>query len=107
MAAVLGVYDRVVDPDLYVRRVNIAAVGLIPENDLPEDEPEQLCLFTDYDALAAEAAADDRERRIQEATVDIQSRYGKNAILKGINLLEGATSIERNQQIGGHRSGEE
>ncbi|MBQ6610135.1 MAG: DNA methylase [Oscillospiraceae bacterium] len=110
MAAVIGVYDRVVDPDLLVRRVNIAAVNLIGENEIPEENPEQLNLFTDYDEQekqkAEEEAADKKERRIQQATLMLQQKYGKNAVLKGMNLLEGGTTIERNGQIGGHRAGE-
>ena len=111
MSAVMEVYDRVVDPDLLIRRVTIAAVNLISEKEIPEEIPEQLDLFMDYDALAqqreAEQKADARERRLQEASLALQRKYGKNAILKGMNLLDGGTTIERNGQIGGHRSGEE
>ena len=109
--AVMGIYDSKVDPDLLVRRINISACNLIPESDIPEEAPEQLSLFVDYEALekkrAEEAAADDKERRIQEVTLKIQSKYGKNALLKGMNLQKGATTMTRNRQIGGHRSGEE
>ena len=110
MKSVLGVYDRVVDPDLLIRRVNVAAVNLIDEQEIPEEIPEQLDLFTDYEELerqkAKEQAEDEKERRIQLATLKLQQKYGKNAILKGLNLLDGGTTIERNGQIGGHRSGE-
>ena len=109
--AVMGIYDSKVDPDLLVRRINISACNLIPEGDITEEAPEQLSLFVDYEALekkrAEEAAADDKERRIQEVTLKIQSKYGKNALLKGMNLQKGATTMTRNRQIGGHRSGEE
>ena len=111
MSTMMEIYNRVVDPDLLIRRINIAATNLIPERSIPQEGPEQLSLFEDYEALekqkAEEAAADDKERRIQEATLRIQSKYGKNALLKGINLQEGATAMKRNRQIGGHRSGEE
>ena len=97
------------DPDLLIRRVNIAA-AVLPEKDAPREEPEQLDLFTDYEALekqrAEEQAADEKERRMQQTTLLIQQKYGKNAVLKGMNFLEGGTTIERNAQIGGHRSGE-
>ena len=110
MKAVLGVYDRVVDPDLLIRRVNVAAVNLIDEQEIPEEVPEQLDLFIDYEELerqkAKEQAEDEKERKIQMATLKLQQKYGKNAILKGLNLLDGGTTIERNGQIGGHRSGE-
>ena len=110
MAAVLGVFDRVVDPELLIRRVTVAAVGLIPEGEIPAAQDEQLDLFTDYDAsgkhLEDEQAADRRERKLQETTLLLQKKYGKNAVLKGMNLLDGGTTIERNGQIGGHRAGE-
>ena len=112
MAAVLDVYDRKVDPDLLIRRINVTAEGVIAEHDMQDKEcdPEQLDFFTDFQTLEKErerdTAADEKERRIQEATLQIQERYGKNALLKGMNLLDGATAIARNRQIGGHRSGE-
>ncbi|MBQ9438733.1 MAG: nucleotidyltransferase, partial [Lachnospiraceae bacterium] len=107
----MTLYDTIVDPKLTVRRVNITAVDLIKEEDIPEAMPEQLDLFTDYDALekkrAADKAAEEKERKIQEAALLLQDKYGKNALLKGMNLMEGATTILRNGQIGGHRSGED
>ena len=109
MDTVMEIFDRVVDPDLLIRRVNIAACGLIPENKIPEDGPEQLSFFVDYEALenerAEEAARDKKERRLQEATIYLQAKYGKNAVLKGMNFDAGATTIERNGQVGGHRAG--
>ena len=108
MNTVMELYSKVVDPDLLIRRVNIAACGLISESDVPDDAPEQMSMFVDYEALrrkrAEEAAADDRERRLQRATLLLQNRYGKNAVLKGTNLQEGATTIERNGQVGGHKA---
>ena len=110
MNCMMELYDRIVDPDLTIRRVNVVAVNLIKEDEIPGDAPEQLYLFVDYEALErekeAEKAADARERRIQKATLELQSRYGKNALLKGLNLLDGATTIMRNGQIGGHRAGD-
>ena len=111
MEAVLAVYDRVVNPNLLIRRVNIAACNLISEDEIPEGKPQQLDMFTDYEAVAREEAArqaaEDRERRLQRVTLAIQDRYGKNAMLKAMNLLDGGTAIERNGQIGGHKAGEE
>ena len=111
MDAVLGVYDRVVDPDLLIRRVNLAALGLVREDEIPQEAPEQLSLFADCgerdERKAREQAADEKERRLQKTTLRLQQKYGRNAVLKGMNLLEGGTTIERNRQIGGHRSGEE
>ena len=65
-------------------------------------------MFTDYEALDREKkaaqAAEERERKLQQVAIQIQSRYGKNAMLKGMNFLEGGTTIERNGQIGGHKA---
>ena len=110
MKAVLDLYDRVVDRELLIRRVNITACDLIPEDAIPEDRPMQLDMFTDYEAVArAEEAlrsAEERERRLQQATLAIQDRFGKNAMLKGMNLMEGGTTMERNGQVGGHKAGD-
>jgi DNA polymerase V len=109
LEAVLGLYDEIVNPLLLVRRLTVVANHLKREQEVLE-EPcyEQQELFTDYEALAQEREAErqklERERRLQEAMLSVKKRYGKNAILKGTNLQEGATSMERNQQIGGHRA---
>ena len=109
MDAVSKLYDRVVDPALLIRRLSISANHLLDENAAQQRETvEQLDLFTDYEAKAEQqeedAAAHARERKIQEAMLDIKRKYGKNAILKGLNFEEGATAKERNQQIGGHQA---
>ncbi len=91
--AVLGLFDKIVDRDLYVRRLNIVAANVTAEN----GEGEQLDLF-------GESFDTDKERRQQEAILEIRRKYGKNAILKGMNFEEGATAIERNKQIGGHKA---
>lgn len=91
MKAVLALYDRIIDPKLMVRRVTINA------NNLVEEGYEQFDLFTDPVARA-------KERKLQEAMLSIKKKYGKNSILKGTNLEEGATTIERNKQIGGHKA---
>lgn len=73
-----------------------------------EKEYEQLDLFTDYEALKKkkeeEEAELQREKKMQQALLSIKKKYGKNAILKGMNLEEGATAVERNKQIGGHKA---
>lgn len=110
MDVMLGLYDRIIDRDLTVRRVTLVACNLIPEAEIPEDAPEQLDMFTDYAALekkkAAEDAADAKERRLQKTALLLQEKYGKNAIVKGMNLQEGATTMLRNGQIGGHAAGD-
>ena len=111
MSAVLDVYDRVVHKDLLIRRVNVTACNLVSETEIPEEQPEQLDMFTDYEALEQEKKArqlaEEKERRLQNVTLAIQDRYGKNAMLKGMNLMEGGTTIARNGQIGGHKAGDE
>ena len=104
----MNLYDRIVDPELLIRRVNVVTLNIIGEGEIPPKEPKQLDLFTDYAALekerAAETLRDDKERKLQEATLRIQNAFGKNALLKGFNLLKGGTTIARNKQIGGHRA---
>lgn len=109
MDAVMELYDRIVDPGLLIRRVTIAANHLVDENQAAAKEQfEQLDLFTDYAALERERKEEEerlsRERKLQEAMLSIKKKFGKNAILKGTNLQEGATAMERNHQIGGHKA---
>ena len=111
MDAVAGIYDRIVDQSLLVRRFNIAVTHLLYQEDIKTEEiPEQLDLFTDYEALEKERQAEEveleREHRRQKALLSIRDKYGKNAIVKGLNMQEGATAIERNKQVGGHRAGD-
>ena len=111
MDVMLELYDRIIDKDLTVRRVTLVACNLIPEGEIPADAPEQLDLFTDYAALekkkAAEDTADEKERRLQKTALLLQQKFGKNVIVKGMNLQEGATTILRNGQIGGHAAGDD
>ena len=111
MAAAAEIYDRIVDGCLLVRRFNLALTRLQPrEEGRPEAEAEQLDLFTDYEEQEkkrkAEEAALEREHRRQKAILAIRDRYGKNAIVKGLNMQEGATGMERNNTVGGHRAGD-
>ncbi|MDD6564410.1 MAG: DNA methylase [Clostridiales bacterium] len=102
---VMKLYDEIVDPKLLIRRVNISTNHILSEYD--PDIPrkyEQLDLLTDYDKLEKERKKEEKERAVQEATIKIRNKFGKNAILKGINLKEGATAKERNNQIGGHKA---
>lgn len=107
--AVMELYDRVVDKNLLVRRIYISAGHVVDKAGIPAKEAyEQLDLFTDYTALKKEREREEkfleREERMQQATLDIKKKFGKNAIVKGMNLEEGATTIERNKQIGGHKA---
>lgn len=91
---VAELFMRVVNPDLTVRRLTITANDTVPAR---KETEVQMDLFTDYDALQ-------REKRLQSAVLSVQKRYGKNALLKGTNLFEGATAKERNAQLGGHKA---
>jgi len=109
MDAVMELFDRIADKNLLVRRVNITANHVVDENSiLKTDTFEQLDLFTDYEALekktAEEEAALAREKKVQEAVIEIKKKFGKNAVMKGMNLEEGATTASRNRQIGGHKA---
>lgn len=110
MDAMLALYDRIVDRELLARRIYVVANHVISEKDVPREDDgfEQLDLFED-DAerqrrRQEEAEALERERRRQETILSIKKKFGKNAILKGTSLEEGATARERNEQIGGHRA---
>lgn len=103
--AVMALFDRIVDENLLVRRMTIAACRVLREGDVPKAEPmEQLDLFSPPDKSDETEARRQREKRRQQAVIDIKKKYGKNAILKGMNLEEGATARERNRQIGGHKA---
>ena len=101
--AVLALYDRITDPSLLVRRVNLVAGRVLPEAQAPREEG-QMDLFTDWEAKEKEEAELQREKRRQQAVLTIRKKYGKNAILKGMNYQEGATTKDRNAQIGGHKA---
>lgn len=109
MEAVMALFDRIVDPNLLVRRVNITANHIVDETTVVKAEAiQQLDLFTDYEALEKKTAEDEaalaRERRMQEAVIRIQKKYGRNSVIKGMNLEEDATTTARNRQIGGHKA---
>ncbi|MBE6648843.1 MAG: DNA methylase [Ruminococcaceae bacterium] len=107
--SVMCLFDRIVNRDLFVRRINITANHVIPKT--KGEEPfvaQQLDLFTDYEALERrrkkEKEAFERENKLQKALLSVKKKYGKNTILKGMNYIEGATAKDRNAQIGGHRA---
>ena len=107
--AMLGLFDRIVDKKLLVRRVNISANRVVSESSVDTSATmEQMDLFTDYEELErkqkAEQAAMEREKKAQKAIIELRKKYGKNAVLKGMNLQEGATTKDRNEQVGGHKA---
>ena len=103
---VTALYDRIVDAELLVRRMNVTANHLIPEHEVQE-EVVQYSLFDDVQAQEQRQKQEkiflEKEHQLQKTMLRIKERYGKNAILKGMNFREGATTIERNSQVGGHR----
>ena len=108
LKAATSLYDRIVDKTLLARRLTLCANHLLDESSVPEDLPEQIDLFTDYSAKEKQKKEADtahaRERKLQKTMLGIKKRFGKNAILKGLNLEDGATARERNNQIGGHKA---
>lgn len=105
---VTELFDRIANPLLLVRRLTLGINHLIHEEHIPTiNKEEQLNLFIDYEALERQRKATEeelaRERRRQEAILSLRKRFGKNAVLRGLNFAEGATQRERNQQIGGHK----
>lgn len=105
--SVMGLFDEIINENLLIRRVSISANNLLDEDSIVEDSVEQLDLFSlthDYKERKKEEDLElKKERKIQKAILSIKSKHGKNAILKGVNLEDGATTIDRNKQIGGHR----
>jgi len=103
--AVMALFDRIVDPNLLVRRLNLVAAHVVPEHMASSAQDyTQLDLFADPRDTQAEEEALQREKRRQRAVLSIKKKFGKNAIVKGMNLEEGATAMERNGQIGGHKA---
>lgn len=107
--AAMELFERIVDKNLLVRRLNVTVNNVIDENLIDEEKIyEQMDIFTDYDRLAYERKREEealkKEKSIQKAILKIKKQFGKNAVLKGMNLEEGATTLDRNSQIGGHKA---
>lgn len=107
--ATMELYDRIIDKDLLVRRLNLTTNRVIRESEAAKREtPVQYELFVDYDAIESQQKQEEtelaKERKAQEAILKIKKQFGRNAILKGLNFEEGATAKERNEQIGGHKA---
>ena len=109
MENVLKLYDRIVNKQLLVRRVNLSANHIVDESIVSKQIAyDQLSLFVDYDALEKKQQKEsinlEKEKNLQKAIIDIKKKFGKNSVLKGMNLEEGATTKDRNEQIGGHKA---
>ena len=107
--AVVKLYNEIVNPDLLIRRITMAANHVISEKEVQEEQQyEQMNLFTDFGIAKKEKEEKneklEREKKMQKTMLDIKKKYGKNAILKGMNLQEDGTAMERNRQIGGHKA---
>ncbi len=106
---VLEAFDLKVNPELYSRRITVTACNVISEIEASEKQtPVQLDIFTDYKELEKRQLVEEeslkKEKNKQKALIEIKNKYGKNAILKGMNFTEGATAKDRNSQIGGHKA---
>jgi len=110
MKSAATLFDHIVNPDLLVRRLNLTVNHVVAESAIQKksEQPQQLDLFTDYETIEKQETEKqkklDKERLIQEAQLKIKQRFGKNAILRGLNFEEGATAKDRNAQIGGHKA---
>ncbi len=106
MDAMMQLYERIVNPDLLVRRVYVTANSVVAESEVEEQNFEQMDLFSFMEEgdRQEEERNLEREKRMQQAILKIKEKYGKNAILKGMNLEDGGMTIERNSQIGGHKA---
>ena len=109
ITASLDLFDRIINKNLFTRKINITAVDIIDSSAAKvKQKPIQLDIFTDFAALEAKQKEEnislEREKKIQKAIINIKKKYGKNAVLKGTNFREGATAMDRNSQIGGHKA---
>ena len=100
---IMELYKQIVNKQLLVRRINITVNNVVNENMVKTSDYEQINLFVDYKEVNEKRKKEKAEKEIQKAMIDIKSKYGKNAILKGMNLQKEGTTIERNRQIGGHK----
>ncbi len=107
--AVTELYEQIINKKLLIRRINVCANHVIRESDIPKKQKYiQLDLFTDYDELNEKNKETEqllkKEKRIQRTVIDIKKKFGKNAVIRGLDLCDGATAIQRNNQIGGHKA---
>lgn len=103
MDAVMKLYERIINKQLLVRRINITVNNVVDEfTEKNKKTYEQIDLFTDYQQKVEKLQKEKMEKELQKAMIGIKNKYGKNAIIKGMNLQDGGTTIDRNKQIGGH-----
>ncbi len=104
METVMELYERIINKSLLSRRITISANNLLKEDEAPKENFVQLNFFTDTNKIKADEEKLKKEKEIQKVILQIKQKYGKNAVLKGMNLKEGATAKDRNSQIGGHKA---
>lgn len=108
MEAVMVLYKRIVNPKLLVKRIYVVACNVLKESQIKDTEYEQMDLFTDQEALQKQKEKEkkelEKEKKLQKTILDIKGKFGKNAVIKGMDLEEDATTVERNNQIGGHKA---
>ncbi len=103
--AVMGLYDEIINKNLLTRRIYVTAEDVVNEEDYKNMKSyEQINLFVDYEEVERKRKKEEEEKSLQKAVINIKSKYGKNAILKGMNFMDGGTTRERNMQVGGHKS---
>ena len=105
MDSTMKLYERIINKDLLVRRINVTAENVINMEQVEDSKPfEQIDLFTDYHQKEEAEKEEKKERELQKAVIEIKNKYGKNAIIKGMNLQDAGTTIDRNKQVGGHKA---
>jgi DNA polymerase V len=105
MDSTMKLYERIINKDLLVRRINVTAENVINMEQVEDSKSfEQIDLFTDYHQKEEEEKEEKKERELQKAVIEIKNKYGKNAIIKGMNLQDAGTTIDRNKQVGGHKA---
>ena len=103
--AVLNLYENIINKRLLVRRINLTLADVVNEDDYNNIQKyEQIDMFTDYQRKEKEIQKEKDERHLQRALLNIKQKYGKNSVIKGMNLEKAGTTIERNSEVGGHRS---
>ncbi len=104
MEAFIKLYDRIIDKNLLTRKIYVIANNVVNVDTIKEKDFEQINLFANIDEQKNQMHNEERQRKIQNTMLNIKNKYGKNAIIRGINLVKGGTTIERNNQIGGHNA---
>ena len=105
MDATIELYERIINKELLTRRINVTANNVVNVSEAENKKSyEQIDLFTDYTKKEQERQSEIKERNLQKAMINIKGKYGKNAIIKGMNLQEAGTTIDRNAQVGGHKA---